>query len=542
MRRVTRGLGLVLLHASSPSTGAAFEWSTASSRPNVDRRAIAGIWTLTPFSAQKFPMKEFTVYPKKEKKQDDDVPELLLILKEDGSFQQHTSEYEEENDQDLSKSWKSFQKDRQHKKEQHLQGLVKGTWDYVDGNLILAADRPEEMKYNALSDGYVHNDEDRSRGDKTKNSATTSSRKPTTDTLLKGKVVASYRTRLQDNPALGGLSNATTTTTLDTHLSVPKGSISIGKFFYPKHHPSFFEQPMFHPVKKGNFALRQVLGSLNTAQDTAVDEAASAAERFQRADFYNKTFYLTTQPIRQRLPKGEKRWSIKYNAFVYDPPSDKAKKAIEEANKRASSIRVMQVAFHRNNTFSTVAGLGNDAILRGKFDVVGGEMDQLWMQVVRFGFGRSVSGSVYSEGRMLSHEDAKVYWGTIKVEKNEQGEEEAATTSEHGHDNDDNKMMRKSENIQSGDSLTDADDPDKPKRVEVTGSVLDGWGLEPQPVARFIMKETIGDDVESLLEDDEDEEDDDDPATALDENLARLDVGMEESDGINWSEEDNSFQ
>ena len=57
-------------------------------------------------------------------------------------------------------------------------------------------------------------------------------------------------------------------------------------------------------------------------------------------------------------------------------------------------IRVMEVKFFANNTFATVAGLGGN-ILRGKFDIIGHDRDQLWMQVWRFGFGRSVSGSVY---------------------------------------------------------------------------------------------------------------------------------------------------
>ena len=57
-------------------------------------------------------------------------------------------------------------------------------------------------------------------------------------------------------------------------------------------------------------------------------------------------------------------------------------------------IRVMEVKFFANNTFATVAGLG-DSILRGKYNIIGEKRDQLWMQVLRFGFGRSVSGSVY---------------------------------------------------------------------------------------------------------------------------------------------------
>ena len=64
-------------------------------------------------------------------------------------------------------------------------------------------------------------------------------------------------------------------------------------------------------------------------------------------------------------------------------------------------IRVMELLFHTNNTFSTVAGLGEETILRGKWDIIGNTRNQLWMQVWRFGFGRSVSGSVYRYVELL---------------------------------------------------------------------------------------------------------------------------------------------
>ena len=79
--------------------------------------------------------------------------------------------------------------------------------------------------------------------------------------------------------------------------------------------------------------------------------------------------------------------------FPVDPPKKSKKQQEEEAN-RPAMIRVMEVKFFSNNTFATVAGLGGN-ILRGKFDIIGHDRDQLWMQVWRFGFGRSVSGSVY---------------------------------------------------------------------------------------------------------------------------------------------------
>ena len=238
----------------------------AYATPELNRRNMAGLWRLTsPKSvlvplleaaqqtaggAPPVPMKEFTVYPKKYK-------ELLVMLKEDGSFQQYN--------QDSSSNKK-----------------IRGTWDYIDGKLILAADRPDTAQR---------------------------------DTILVGKVVATSHTSLVDNPlvphAEQALANQTTTTAaMDTHLSVPKGSVKVGKFFYPKNHPSFFEQPIFSPTPTGSFQLKQVLGSLNT-QQSLEDEA----ELFSRQDFYDKRFFLTSHAIEYK-PRGRLRWSIKYNKFV----------------------------------------------------------------------------------------------------------------------------------------------------------------------------------------------------------------------------------
>ena len=59
------------------------------------------------------------------------------------------------------------------------------------------------------------------------------------------------------------------------------------------------------------------------------------------------------------------------------------------------AIQIMTIQIHSNNTFSTLSGLGDTAVLRGRFNVAGENRDQLWLQTLRFGFGRSVSGSTY---------------------------------------------------------------------------------------------------------------------------------------------------
>ena len=449
-------------------------------------------------------MKEFTVHPKKPDKDDS---ELLLTLKEDGSFQQCSNQDDDDNDdnepKDIDASWNKFQK--VIAPDQFLQSqLLQGTWDFIDGKLILAADRLEPTASDDLRRKTLEN---RRKGLvlRTKD-----------DTLLVGRVVANYDTKLKDNPVLSQATDdegdqttkkeskdesAQSSVSLDTHLSVPKGSVKVGRFFYPRRHPSFFEQPMFQPKKRGFFSLRQVLGALNTELDREEEQQ----ERFHCSDFYNKTFSLTSHPIGYK-PKGKLRWSIRQNKMVRDPPKAAAKAA---EDSRPANIRVMQVQFHANNTFSTVAGLG-ESILRGKFDIIGKAGDQLWMQVWRFGFGRSVSGSVYSEGRMLTHEDAKTYWGEIRHE------------GQHGGSEND---PAESPAVGSEESAN---------RLEVKGSVMFGWGIEPTPEARFIMREVTDADVLSDEEEDEDED-----GNVLDDDIPPS-LG---SDGIDWAnEDDSSFQ
>lgn len=356
-------------------------------------------------------MKEFTVFPKDKDRQRpitmEEVVEheILLMLKEDGSFQQYAD------DGDDAKEVRIPDKLKYHKADdavlQRFLGKIQGKWDLVDGKLILAADRP-------VSEAE--------------------------DTLLVGEVVATSEVSLSDNPILQVENNDSTndnrnnknnqnitmsTGSFDTHLSIPKGEVNVGKFMYPRHHPSFFEQPMWRPTRKGKFALKQVLGLLNTQNLKKEDELV---EKFRAKDFYGKRFLLTSYPLGNRRPKGNVRWSIKYNKFVgeytwrigdpgrvsfpplvhlitfhlfvvlftkEDAPSQKAKKRAEEEENRPVNIRVMEVMFFANNTFATVGGLGEATVLRGKYHIIGNDRDQLWMQVWRFGFGRSVSGSVF---------------------------------------------------------------------------------------------------------------------------------------------------
>jgi hypothetical protein len=195
---------------------------------------------------------------------------------------------------------------------------------------------------------------------------------------------------------------------------------------------------------------------------------------------------MTNYPIPERKPKGDLRWSIKYNKYVEEPIKTNKQKEEEEKNK-SIEIRVMEVKLFANNTFMTTAGLGDSTVLRGKWWIIGDERDQLFLQVWRFGFGRSVSGSTFSEGKALTHDDAKTYWGwTNYVDEDESNEITVP------------KEKSKSQPAKEGDA---------PRRLQVKGSVIVGWGLEPQPVANFIMREEVDEEDDF----DDDAEDDDDP-------------------------------
>jgi hypothetical protein len=115
------------------------------------------------------------------------------------------------------------------------------------------------------------------------------------------------------------------------------------------------------------------------------------------------------------------------------------------------------------------------------------------MQIWRFGFGRSVSGSVFSEGSCLSKDDEKTYWGKIQYVDADEGKPMNLSSDSKALDTDPNRAI----------------DRKSAERLMVKGSVPYGYGLEPQPVGLFVMTESIEkDDFET-----EDDDDDDDNRT-----------------------------
>lgn len=175
---------------------------------DLHRRDIAGIWKLSgkcsflprllPSPSQEnkvtnLPLKEFTVCPIKNDqlspKNKDIEEEILLMLKEDGQFMQYGSisendlgdqeDTQEENQNTIMSSKKEgFNRRKQlddvKKEDIFIQlGIMRGTWDLVEGKLILAADRPKD-----------------------------SNGKKVHDTILVGNIVATEGQSLEDNPVL----------------------------------------------------------------------------------------------------------------------------------------------------------------------------------------------------------------------------------------------------------------------------------------------------------------------------------------------------
>jgi hypothetical protein len=435
---------------------------------DVDPRALRGVWRLTslddeglPFRWKQqtqyqspralwelrgfLPMKEFTTYPKRAKVGLDDKlaetfqkkhsrqTEIFIKLKEDYTFEQcKTLQFSDGIDDEGTLEDQLAMEVSKRERESFA---WKGRWDFVDGKLILAADRSEKKPfYDELGD----------------NSDNTEA-----DTILIGRVAVQLEESLTDNPAIEQqqqqqqqkpLSDDSAAKDnqqirkkekIDIHLSVPRGKIKTGKFMYPKEHPAFFEQPIIRPQPKGSFELRQILGEFNAK----LDDEPDLIELFRKSDLEGKRFYLSTFPLPKRRKKFE-YWSKEDNCYKTGEYEPTAAEKAEEDLEPGKNMQVMAVELFANNTFSTLYGLGNSTILRGKWSIIGEKRDQLWMMVHRFGWGRSVSGSTFSEGNSLTQDDEKSYWGVIKE-------------------------VPKSDGADAGES----------KKVSIKGAVMVGWGL-----------------------------------------------------------------
>lgn len=249
--------------------------AAAYSIGDVDPRALRGVWRLTslddeglPFERNKqrgrgffpppsaspdpktiwklrgfLPMKEFTTFPKTKKPSlDDDMnlsapptpkkqTEIFIKIKDDHTFEQcQALRFSDGADEENSLEEKL---ELEVSKRERESFAWKGTWAFVDGNLILAADRPEKKPFS------VYDDDDATDGD----------RSAEADTILVGKVAVQSEESLTENPVLeqrrdspgyDDLSSSSSQPrkgTIDVYLSIPRGKIKTGKFMYPKTHP-----------------------------------------------------------------------------------------------------------------------------------------------------------------------------------------------------------------------------------------------------------------------------------------------------------------
>ena len=316
----------------------------------------------------------------------DNEDEIVLRLNDDGTFDQYATQESEADSKDRAIPTYS------------LQGVLSrgGVWEFRDSNLILAPDRPQDASnlgtkvHDTLLAGPLKVDV---------SECMQTGQKPLAEP---DEIVESSSSGKNDQETKTPTSNTSEhddsvgseLPDIDVHLSIPSGSVKMGKFMYPRRHKAFFDDPMLFPDSPiGTFAMKQVLGNLNARlKRKEEEEAIKKPPKFDRSNFYDRRFYLTATPhaVNPALAAQDKHY---------------------DEDKAILDVRVMPITFHSNNTFTAI---GTEKILRGRFGISGDEGDRLWFQVNLFGFGRSAPGSVYSEGRLLSHDDRRGYAGKIQ--------------------------------------------------------------------------------------------------------------------------------
>ena len=370
-----------------------FHSCVALASPKITKRSLAGLWKLTGLSSNLPSVDDSPIVTSTNE-------QYYVKLNDDGSFQ-------------------TIQGGTLGSVGSLLDelGVKQGMWDYrnEDGQLILAADRSSRDN---------NNDNDNNSDGQ--------------DTIFEGKVKLKQTDAIQDTESIlmvdeNTVHNQTITPsqqTTEIWLSVLVGWVRIGKFFYPKDHPAFFDTPIFQPTDVGTFQLHQILSNhppQSQQQQQQRQDGNLWVEKFRRDDFTKTSFWLSSYPIPDPKPKG--RWSIKYGKYVQDvrkplttKKKDRDPSSTADTTDDSPSIRVLKIEFYANYTFLVTQGVGTDFQLRGKWDIWGDERDVFWMQISRFGFGRQVSGSTYSEGQYLSHEDCKWYRGEIQRNEEDGGE------------------------------------------------------------------------------------------------------------------------
>jgi len=210
--------------------------------PSSTRTHIPGLWKLIPHTRND----ETTA-----------IHNLLLMMKEDGSFEQYydTTPNESSTTPD---TLRLHSPDSSLLESNSLFGRAKGQWDLVDGNLLLAFHRPHNAPANLR------------------------------DTLLVAGMPAQKANQARkDSKSSAGAQES------DAFLSV-NGTIQVGRFVYPKNHPSFFESPILFQTKiKEEFSLDQLFAESHLVTNSQPE----LVELFQQKDFHGKRFSVVSMPI-----------------------------------------------------------------------------------------------------------------------------------------------------------------------------------------------------------------------------------------------------
>ena len=407
---------------------------------------------------------------------------ILLMLRDDGSFVQYGAvsddDVERRQRQSRSKGVRRWKRHGQKKEDLPMLQVFQGTWNFDGKELILASDRPQLNNDENGDDNEDHHQQQQEQ------------LLQVHDTMFSGEVsVTQINEALSDDSLptdlFGDEEKDSNVNTLapkaDMFLSVLNGVIGVGKFMYPKDHPSFFEKPnapIFRPQQIGAFELRQLMGALNAFNTEQSEEDAKVEPRFQPEDFYGKKFLLTSEPIQMKRAKPKLKWSKRAGGYVKEKDA-----GVSIVDQQPFDLRVMPIEFFKNNTFQAI---GSGKILRGRFGLEGSAQDKLWFAVSLFGAGRSAPGSVFSEGPGLTHEDERSYFGDIELwersKANNEGEDE------------------------SGATCIDEESKSLDRAIFVEGAITVGQDMGTDtraiPVARFTMREVIGSERSSNVDED----------------------------------------
>ena len=188
---------------------------------------------------------------------------ILLMLRDDGSFVQYgavsDNDVERRQSQSRRKGVQRWRSRGQEEKDLTILQVFQGTWNFDGRELILASDRP-----------HIEKEVGNSGDDSPRNQ---NNLQQVHDTMFSGEVsVTQINESLIDDSLPTDLfedeenDSNTLAPKADMFLSVQNGVIGVGKFMYPRDHPSFFEKPnapIFQPQQIGTFELRQLMGVLN---------------------------------------------------------------------------------------------------------------------------------------------------------------------------------------------------------------------------------------------------------------------------------------